>query len=58
MFLSAEDIESVREIVKYKLIPIVEGMSHHYSDYRLSFETSVAAIFKKQLKLMIDFKMG
>ena len=58
MFLSAEDIESVRGQVREKLVPLVEGMSHHYSTYRVSFQTHVAALFKRQLKLMIDLKMG
>ena len=58
IFLSAEDVMIIKDIVRTKLVPLVEDMSQRFSDYRLSMQTHLAAMLKRQLKIMIDFKMG
>ena len=47
MFLSAEEVETVKGRVKSSLVALVEDMSQHFSDYRLSMQTHLAAMLKK-----------
>ena len=58
IFLSAEDIESVKGKAFGKLTPLLTDMRQHYSDYRLSLQGHLAAILKFELKLIIDNKLG
>ena len=56
--LTAEDIESIKAKLQFKLTSLIDDMGQHFAGYRESLEKNLAAIIKYEIRQIVDFKMG